>query len=54
MGSRVRFIETDQGMLLVPIVDIEELFGADKDRKQIVYRMIRELEAERRREASEG
>jgi AbrB family looped-hinge helix DNA binding protein len=52
-GSRVKFIETDEGILLVPIIPLENLFGVDKDAKETVYRMVRELQEERRREASE-
>lgn len=52
-GSRVKFIETDEGILLVPVIPLKDLFGADKNSKEIVYQMIRELQEERRREASE-
>ena len=52
-GSRVEFVETDEGVLLVPVVPLENLFGADRDQKETVYQMIRELQEERRREASE-
>lgn len=52
-GSRVEFVETGEGVLIVPVVPLEELFGADKDKKEIVYQMIRKLQDERRREASE-
>jgi AbrB family looped-hinge helix DNA binding protein len=52
-GSRVKFVETEEGILLVPIVPLEELFGIDKDAKETIYQMIRELQEERTREASE-
>ena len=52
-GSRVEFVETDEGILLVPVISLEELFGADKTAKETVYQMIRELQEERRKEASE-
>ncbi|MBO3803745.1 MAG: AbrB/MazE/SpoVT family DNA-binding domain-containing protein [Candidatus Brockarchaeota archaeon] len=52
-GSRVKFIETDEGILLVPVIPLEDLFGADKNIKKTVYQMIKELQEERRREASE-
>ncbi len=51
-GSQVEFVETDEGVLIVPVVPLEELRGVDSDRKDVVYRMIRELHAEHRREAS--
>ena len=52
-GSRVEFVETDEGVLLVPAIPLEDLFGADKAIKETVYQMIKELQEERRREASE-
>ena len=52
-GSIVEFVETDEGILLVPVVPFEELFGADKAAKEKVYEMIRELQEERRRESEE-
>jgi len=52
-GSKVQFVETDEGVLLIPVVPFEQMFGADKERKELVYQIIRELEEERRREASE-
>ncbi len=50
-GTRFRFVETDDGVLIVPL---DELYGADRDQHERVYRMIAELQKERRREASEG
>ncbi|MGC8848954.1 MAG: AbrB/MazE/SpoVT family DNA-binding domain-containing protein [Candidatus Bathyarchaeia archaeon] len=52
-GSRVKFIETGEGILLVPVIPLQDLFGADKDEKETAFRMIRELQEERRKEASE-
>lgn len=52
-GSYVKFVETDEGVLLVPTIPLRDLFGADKDIKETVYRMIKELQEERRKEASE-
>lgn len=53
-GSRVKFVETEEGILLVPVTPLEELFGVDRDKKEAVSRMIRELQDERVREALEG
>jgi AbrB family looped-hinge helix DNA binding protein len=52
-GSRIKFVEADEGVLLVPAIPLEQLFGADKAIKETVYQMIRELQEERRKEASE-
>ena len=51
-GSKVEFVETDQGVLLVPIIPLEALRGADSDKKELVYSMIKELETERRKGGS--
>lgn len=50
-GSMVTFIETEQGVLFVPVIPLEELQGIDKGKKELVYAMIKEVEAERRRES---
>ena len=52
-GSRVEFVETDEGVLLVPVIPLEDLFGVDKTAKETVHQMVRELQEERRIEASE-
>jgi bifunctional DNA-binding transcriptional regulator/antitoxin component of YhaV-PrlF toxin-antitoxin module len=52
-GSCVKFVETNEGILLFPIIPLEDLFGIDRNAKEAVYQMIRELQEERRREASE-
>lgn len=51
-GSKVKFIDTEKGALIVPVVSLSDLRGIDKDRKEIVYKMIKELQSERRQEAS--
>lgn len=53
VGSEVDFVETDRGVLIVPIVPFMKLQGVDRKRKKVVYEMIRELQAERAREALE-
>lgn len=46
-GSRSRSLPEESKK----IPKLEDLFGADTDRKELVYRMIRELQSERRAEA---
>ena len=53
-GSQVEFVETEEGVLIVPVVPFEALRGIDRDRKSLVYEMIQEIREERRREALEG
>ncbi|MCQ5362921.1 MAG: AbrB/MazE/SpoVT family DNA-binding domain-containing protein [Candidatus Methanomethylicia archaeon] len=52
-GSRIEFVETGEGVLIVPVIPLEDLFGADKAIKETVYQMIKELQEERRKEASD-
>ena len=52
-GSQIDFVETDGGVLIVPVITFQELRGADRDRKRVVYRMIRETQRERALEAVE-
>jgi len=46
-------MDIEEGILMVPIVPLEDLFGADKSRKKLVNEMVREIHEERRREVSE-
>ena len=52
-GAQVDFVTTDEGVLIVPIIPFEKLYGVDKDKKRVIYKMIRELREEHRREALE-
>jgi hypothetical protein len=52
-GDKVESVRTEEGIPLVPVVPFRELFGVDRDRKDVVRRMVREIQSERRREASE-
>ncbi|MEM2122197.1 MAG: AbrB/MazE/SpoVT family DNA-binding domain-containing protein [Candidatus Bathyarchaeia archaeon] len=52
-GSQVKFVEADEGILLVPVISLEDLFGVDKAIRETVYQMVKELEGERRKEVSE-
>jgi AbrB family looped-hinge helix DNA binding protein len=53
-GAKVEFIDTVEGILMIPTIPIENLFGVDKSRMELVYKMVREIHDERRREASEN
>jgi AbrB family looped-hinge helix DNA binding protein len=48
-GSKVKFLETEQGALLIPAPTFEELRGVIP--KEVAYEIIKELEVERRLEA---
>ncbi|MEM0314241.1 MAG: AbrB/MazE/SpoVT family DNA-binding domain-containing protein [Candidatus Bathyarchaeia archaeon] len=51
-GSRVEFVETDEGILIVPVVPLEELYGVDGKIREKVYGIVKELHEERRKEAA--
>ncbi|MBS7644206.1 AbrB/MazE/SpoVT family DNA-binding domain-containing protein [Candidatus Bathyarchaeota archaeon] len=51
-GSKVEFIETEEGILIVPIPRFEELFGVDREYRDRILQMVRDLEKERREEAA--
>ena len=51
-GSKVEFIDTDEGIVIVPLLPLRALFGVDKSRKKLVREIVREIHDERRREAS--
>jgi AbrB family looped-hinge helix DNA binding protein len=50
-GSKVKFLETEHGALLIPSPSFEELRGVIK--KDLAYEMIKELQEERMREAKQ-
>ncbi len=52
-GAKVEFMDTEEGILIVPVAPLEDLFGADKSRKKLVKEMVHEIHEGRRREASE-
>ncbi len=53
-GSKVVFIESDSGILMLPVPPIMKLFGAMREHKAALIEAIRELNEEHRREAREG
>ena len=50
-STKLEVIDTGKGILLVPIVPFEKLFGIDS--KELSREIIEEIHAERRREAEE-
>ena len=51
-GRKVRFVEVDGGLLLVPILSMKELDGVARDRSKAVIEGARELVREHLREAA--
>lgn len=52
-GMRVKFVEAETGVLLIPIPKLEEFHGIDRHHASAIIEGIRELEAEHRKEAGE-
>lgn len=52
-GSEVDFVETEQGVLIVPVVPFEQMKGVDRTKKELVIQMIKEIQRKRAREANE-
>ncbi len=50
-GSKLEFVETEEGVLLVPLKSLGELWGAFRESEKIMRQSIRELEKEHREEA---
>ncbi|MEM3607722.1 MAG: AbrB/MazE/SpoVT family DNA-binding domain-containing protein [Candidatus Bathyarchaeia archaeon] len=50
-GMKVKFIETEAGILMIPIPKLEDLHGVDRQHTAALIEGIRELEAEHRKEA---
>jgi len=53
-GSRVVFVEEDSRIIMIPVPPMMELFGIDRKHTDVVKEGLRELHAERRREADES
>jgi AbrB family looped-hinge helix DNA binding protein len=52
-GSKLVFVENENGSLeVIPVPRLSDLFGIDRDKKDILITSIKELHKERRREAT--
>lgn len=52
-GGKVVFLETDHGLVLLPVPTLKELFGSGRAHKDDLIRAVKELEEEHRRETVE-
>jgi AbrB family looped-hinge helix DNA binding protein len=50
-GSKVAFVETEAGLLLVPLLSVKQMFGIDSEHHKEIIEGIRELHRMRREEA---
>ncbi len=51
-GSKIVFIEKGSEIILVPVPSIDALFGIDRNHSEALREAARELNSERRQEAS--
>ncbi len=51
-GTKLVFVDTEEGILLFPLNTLKELRGAFKSHEKVIRQGIRELEREHRLEAS--
>ena len=50
-GSKVEFVEIEEGLFLVPVKTLRGLRGAGREKSNLLIEAVRELEAEHREEA---
>ncbi|MBM3898027.1 MAG: AbrB/MazE/SpoVT family DNA-binding domain-containing protein [Thaumarchaeota archaeon] len=50
-GSKVEFVEVEEGLLMIPLKSLGELRGAAKEKKAILVKAVKELDVEHRIEA---
>lgn len=50
-GMRIKFVEREDGILMIPVPDFEDLWGIDRKYASAIVSAIRELEVEHRKEA---
>jgi len=49
-GTKIEFIETEQGILLIPVPPLDQLFGIDAEHSNLLLQMVRNLRKERQEE----
>lgn len=53
-GDKIEFVDSGGSITLIHLKSLEELRGADLKHRKLVIQGIKELEKERRRDASRG
>ena len=52
-GMKIKFVERREGILMIPIPSLEDLWGIDREHAREMIEAVKELEDEHRREAEE-
>ncbi|MFN4335992.1 MAG: AbrB/MazE/SpoVT family DNA-binding domain-containing protein [Candidatus Nitrosocaldus sp.] len=47
-GSKMKFIDGEDGIRLIPLVSLRNMFGIDEDNRDVVMRILREMLESRR------
>lgn len=42
-GSKMKFIDGEDGIRLIPLVSLRGMFGIDKEKRDVVMRMLKEI-----------
>lgn len=42
-GSKMKFIDGEDGIRLIPLVSLRGMFGIDKEKRDVVMRMLKEM-----------
>ncbi len=42
-GSKVKFVETEEGIQLIPLTSVRDLFGMDREHESAVQAIIRDI-----------
>jgi len=49
-GTKIEFIDTEQGILLIPVPPLDQLFGIDTEHSDLILQTVRNLRKERQEE----
>ncbi|MEM4339368.1 MAG: AbrB/MazE/SpoVT family DNA-binding domain-containing protein [Candidatus Nitrosocaldus sp.] len=47
-GSKMKFIDGEDGIRLIPLVSLRNMFGIDEDNREVVMRILKEMLESRR------
>ncbi len=42
-GSKLKFVDTDEGIMLIPIVTIKNMFGVDKEKQDKIKELLEDM-----------
>ncbi|GIU70923.1 MAG: hypothetical protein KatS3mg003_1626 [Candidatus Nitrosocaldaceae archaeon] len=42
-GSKLKFVDTEDGIKLIPIVTIKNMFGVDKEKEDVIKELLQDM-----------